>query len=129
MGKKKNKEKEELDFFKPIDLSRIGTPDDPCFGKEYDPRDSDCRNCGDIELCAIAQMQNNRINRAKLAESYDFKDLDEAEFRDGEDKKKAKELIKKYQDRGYSKQKAKRLLQKRLNMDDERTEELLNTYK
>ena len=33
----KSKEKEEtIDLSKPIDLSKIGTPDDPCFGTQYD---------------------------------------------------------------------------------------------
>ena len=36
---KKKKPEETIDLSKPIDLSKIGTPDDPCFGTQYDPRD------------------------------------------------------------------------------------------
>lgn len=125
---KKKKEKEPLDLFKPIDLAKIGTPDDPCFGKEYDSRSSDCMNCGDVELCAIAMMQNNKIARDRLAEANDFKDLDEAKFLDGEDEKKAKKLIGKYIEREYSKKKMKRLLQKRLNIDEDRVDTLITKY-
>ena len=124
---KKKKEK-ELDLFKPIDLAKIGTPDDPCFGKEYDPRNTDCRNCGDIELCAIAQMQNNKLTRDNLAMTHEFKDLDEAKFLDGEDEKKAKKLINKYKEKEYKKSKVKRLLQKRLNIDEERVNQILTKY-
>lgn len=124
----KKKKKEELDLFKPIDLTKIGTPDDPCFGKEYDPRDTDCRNCGDIELCAIAQMQNNKLHRDELAMTNEFKDLDEAKFLDGKDEEKAKRLIKKYKEKEYKKPKIKRLLQKRLNIDEERVNEILTKY-
>lgn len=35
---KKKKPEETIDLSKPIDLSKIGTPDDPCFGTQYDPR-------------------------------------------------------------------------------------------
>lgn len=126
MTRKKNKE--ELNLFKPIDLTKIGTPDDPCFGKEYDPRDTDCRNCGDIELCAIAQMQNNKLQRDELAMTNEFKDLDEAKFLDGKDEEKAKKLIEKYKERGYKRQKVERLLQKRLNIDEERVDKIITKY-
>lgn len=125
---RKKKEKKEIDLFKPIDLAKIGTPDDPCFGKEYDSRNSDCMNCGDVELCAIAMMQNNKINRDRLAEKNDFKDLDEANFLDSEDEKKAKKLMKKYSERDYDEKKVKRLLQKRLNIDEDRVNSLITKY-
>lgn len=125
---RKKKEKKEIDLFKPIDLAKIGTPNDPCFGKEYDSRNSDCMNCGDVELCAIAMMQNNKINRDRLAEKNDFKDLDEAKFLDSEDEKKAKRLMKKYSERDYDKKKVKRLLQKRLNIDEDRVDSLITKY-
>lgn len=125
---KKKKESKSIDLFKPIDLARIGTPDDPCFGKEYDSRNTDCMNCGDVELCAIAMMQNNKIVRDSLAEKSDFKDLDEANFLDSEDEDKSKRLMKKYSERGYKKEKVKRLLQKRLNIDEERVDKLITKY-
>lgn len=127
MARSKKKE-EPIDLSKPIDLKKIGTPEDPCFGKSYDPRSSDCKICGDIEICAIAQLQNNKIQRELLAREKDFKDLDEANFLNEKDAKEAKRLIEKYKSRGYSKYKIKAKLRNDLNLDSERLKELMKKY-
>lgn len=131
MSKKKTiKEKLEkpIDLSKPIDLDVIGTPDDPCFGKQYDPRNQDCKICGDIEICAIAQLQNNKIQRELLAKEKEFKDLDEAEFLNNKDAKEAKRLIEKYKSKGFTRLKIKAKLRNELNLDSERLKELMKKY-
>ena len=125
---KKKKPEETIDLSKPIDLSKIGTPDDPCFGTQYDQRDKDCKICGDIEICAIAQMQNNKIQRELLAKEKDFKDLDEAKYLNEKDAKEAKRLIEKYKSKGYSKLKIKAKLRQDLNLDSDRLKELIKKY-
>ena len=127
MAKSKKKE-ETIDLSKPIDLSKIGTPDDPCFGTQYDPRDKDCTICGDIEICAIAQMQNNKLQRELLAKEKDFKDLDEAKFLNEKDAKEAKRLIEKYKSKGYSKARIRLKLSRELNIDSERLREIIKKY-
>lgn len=127
MAKSKKKE-ETTDLSKPIDLSKIGTPDDPCFGTQYDPRDKDCKICGDIEICAIAQMQNNKLQRELLAKEKDFKDLDEAKFLNEKDAKEAKRLIEKYKSKGYSKARIRLKLSRELNIDSERLREIIKKY-
>lgn len=127
MAKSKKKE-ETIDLSKPIDLSKIGTPDDPCFGTQYDPRDKDCKICGDIEICAIAQMQNNKLQRELLAKEKDFKDLDEAKFLNEKDAKEAKRLIEKYKSKGYSKARIRLKLSRELNIDLERLREIIKKY-
>ena len=127
MAKSKKKE-ETIDLSKPIDLSKIGTPDDPCFGTQYDPRDKDCKICGDIEICAIAQMQNNKLQRELLAKEKDFKDLDEAKFLNEKDAKEAKRLIEKYKSNGYSKARIRLKLSRELNIDSERLREIIKKY-
>ena len=127
MAKSKKKE-ETIDLSKPIDLSKIGTPDDPCFGTQYDPRDKDCKICGDIEICAIDQMQNNKLQRELLAKEKDFKDLDEAKFLNEKDAKEAKRLIEKYKSKGYSKARIRLKLSRELNIDSERLREIIKKY-
>lgn len=127
MAKSKKKE-ETIDLSKPIDLSKIGTPDDPCFGTQYDSRDKDCKICGDIEICAIAQMQNNKLQRELLAKEKDFKDLDEAKFLNEKDAKEAKRLIEKYKSKGYSKARIRLKLSRELNIDSERLREIIKKY-
>lgn len=64
----------ESAFFKPIDISKLGGPDDPCFGKLYEPANQDCHSCGDSELCAIAAMYKITDQRKKAGKKQEFKD-------------------------------------------------------
>ena len=61
----------------PYDISKLGSKDDPCFGKHYDLNAEECQRCGDIELCAIAIQQNLTIQRTIVEESQPFKDINE----------------------------------------------------
>ena len=60
----------------PIDLASIGSPEDPCFGKSYDLSTSECRSCGDSEVCAFKMSQALNKTRKQLEEENNYKDLD-----------------------------------------------------
>ena len=95
MGKdKKRKSRRELskklDVSKAITLDMLGTKDDPCFGKFYDPRAAECNRCGDSELCAIAMGQLNHLKRDKTEKSFNFEDIEELKI----NPKKKSELLK-----------------------------------
>jgi hypothetical protein len=69
----------------PFDISKLGSKDDPCFGKHYDLNAPECQRCGDIELCAIAIQQNLTIIRGEIEQTQPFKDLEETKIK-GKDK-------------------------------------------
>ena len=69
----------------PFDISKLGSKDDPCFGKHYDLNAEECQRCGDIEICAIATGQNLNISRKVIEETQPFKDIEsnnEGEIKD-----------------------------------------------
>lgn len=78
---KTNKKKKMLDPTKqdplePINIKDIGSNGDPCFGKNYDLSTSECKMCGDSELCAFKMSQNLNITRKELEDKNHYKDLD-----------------------------------------------------
>lgn len=60
-----------------VTLEQLGTADDPCFGKLFDPKTDECSRCGDSEICAIKMMQNNNLKRAEVEAKHKFKDIEE----------------------------------------------------
>ncbi len=71
---------QEIDMMAPINLETIGTADDPCFGKFFDPSAEECGRCGDSELCSIACSQLLHKKRKVLEQKQPFKDIDEVEI-------------------------------------------------
>ena len=67
----------------PIDITRLGTNGDPCFGKEYNLATKECKMCGDSELCAFKMSQVLKITRKELEEKNHYKDLDTLEDVEG----------------------------------------------
>lgn len=67
----------KVDIMKPINIFEFGSESDPCFGKFYDPRVSECSRCGDSELCALKMGQLNLKEREKIEKTQAFKDLEE----------------------------------------------------
>lgn len=80
MAKKKRKEREATikpeALLKPIDYTKFGTEDDPCFGKLYDLSAPECKICGDQELCGVVFSQNMTKERTKIESQSKFKDLE-----------------------------------------------------
>lgn len=81
MAKNKNKREPRektkgVDFLKPIDFSKVGTEEDPCFGKLYNLSTDACKRCGDNELCCALFAQNMTKQRKKIESNNRFKDLE-----------------------------------------------------
>lgn len=80
--KKKDKLKdarEELetgDILETMDISKLGTNGDPCFGKHYDLSTKECKMCGDSELCCIKFTALMGKTRKELEADTQFKDLE-----------------------------------------------------
>lgn len=80
--KKKDKLKdamEELengDILEPMDISKLGTNGDPCFGKHYDLSTKECKMCGDSELCCIKFTDMMGKTRKELEAETQYKDLE-----------------------------------------------------
>lgn len=78
-SKSLKKEKEVLakgDILTPLDVNKIGSNDDPCFGKEYDLSTDECKMCGDSELCCIKMANAMGKTRKELEEANHYKDLE-----------------------------------------------------
>lgn len=86
------------DILTPIDLTKLGTNDDVCFGIGYDLSTKECKLCGDSELCAFKMSQNLNITRRELEQKNQYKDLDVLEDTVGI-KKFIRSLIRKGKDR------------------------------
>lgn len=92
------------DPLEPIDITSLGSNNDPCFGKGYNLATKECKMCGDSELCAFKMSQALNITRKELEDKNHYKDLDMLEdikgikkfmrslIRKGKDKK---EIVKK----------------------------------
>jgi len=68
-----------VDLLKPIsaDIFKLGSSDDPCFGKLHDLTDSICRRCGDNELCQAVMAQNLHKTRNEVEKTQAFKDKEQ----------------------------------------------------
>lgn len=77
--RKKRKAPKKFDYMEVIDITTIGTKDDPCFGKLYDLSENTCRMCGDNARCAIVQSQNQLGDRKTVEKKNRFKDLETAD--------------------------------------------------
>lgn len=66
-----------------IDVTKLGSNGDPCFGKGYNLSTKECKLCGDSELCALKMAQVLRITRKELEEKNHYKDLDTLEDVEG----------------------------------------------
>lgn len=67
---------ENSNILEPLDFTKIGSSDDPCFGKEYDLTTEECRLCGDSELCCAVFAANLGKTRDKLEKENKYKDLE-----------------------------------------------------
>lgn len=83
MAKKRNellpasKELAKGSLLKPIKLADLGTSSDPCFGTSYDLSTSECKLCGDSELCCLQTAAHLGKTRKELENTSNFKDIEE----------------------------------------------------
>lgn len=83
MAKEKRKSRKELtkkiDITQPIlpiDITKFGTEDDPCFGKLHDLTEDACKRCGDSTICSIVMNQDTKRLREEEESNNRFKDLE-----------------------------------------------------
>ena len=69
-------ELENGDILEPMDISKLGTNGDPCFGKHYDLSTKECKMCGDSELCCIKFTDLMGKTRKELEAETQYKDLE-----------------------------------------------------
>lgn len=74
--RKTRKKTKKVDFLQPIDIDKIGSDDDPCFGKLYDLSTPECKRCGDSELCGVVFAQTLNKTRKKIEKKTKFKDIE-----------------------------------------------------
>ena len=105
MAKRKAKEKSSLkpdDFLEPIDITKFGTDDDPCFGKHPNLAEPECKRCGDSALCGIVFGQNLNVKRAEIESNNRFKDLEKPDEEDKPINKSLMNWVKDKLDEGLS---------------------------
>lgn len=93
--KPRTKLADKVDTLYPVDITKLGTEEDVCFGKLHDPKEYACIQCGDCELCQIVMAQGNHKLRAKVEAQGKFKDIEEKEIYDANevDSKKLKNKV------------------------------------
>lgn len=97
----------------PIDITKFGSDDDPCFGKLWDLTEDECKVCGDCTLCGIVYNQTTIKLREEEESNSRFKDLE----LDQSDPKEVKDYLKKLKGKGKSKLYAKRKALAKFNID------------
>ncbi len=65
---------EAIDFSKPIDITKFGSDDDPCFGKHFDMTTKQCKVCGDAQFCQIKTGQNQHLLRDGKSKEKEYLD-------------------------------------------------------
>jgi hypothetical protein len=105
----------------PFDVTQFGSEDDPCFGKLWDPKNSTCQSCGDIEICGIAFSKNTRKVEADLETKHEF--LDKRDFDIAS--KKIKAFIEKRRDLDYDDDRLLKLVILRFNITKDKAKQFL----
>lgn len=60
----------------PIDVTKFGSDDDPCFGKLYSLTETECMHCGDNEFCAIVFANSAHKKRIDYETKHAVLDVD-----------------------------------------------------
>lgn len=81
------KDHKELDLTVPLKAELLGSSDDPCFGKGHSITHPACKRCGDNEVCSIVSQQNLLKQSYKQEGLAKFKDLEETDLIETQNKK------------------------------------------
>lgn len=128
-SKRKSREeinKEDIDLLKPINISLLGSDEDPCFGKLHDLVAKECRSCGDSEFCAIVKAQGLHKERLDIESNQRFKDIEEADSDMVNKKEEAIALIKDYKEMRLPRMKIVIKVAKEKNLPKEIVKQLYN---
>lgn len=126
MAKKKQKlpDLSKQDILTPISIDQIGASDDPCFGKGYDLTTSECKMCGDSELCCIKFAAQLGKTRKQLEKENDYKDLEILV-----DIPAVKKTIRALKRKGEDRKTIRQKLQAKYNISEKEAKELYRKYK
>lgn len=107
MARKSREEidKNDYDMLIPIDITKFGSEEDPCFGILHDIKAPECMQCGDSEFCSIAKSQQLHKKRLEIETKQRFKDIEEADEELTKKKASIKKAIEKYRERGVKRMK------------------------
>lgn len=98
MARKKKAKREAQDKYgldvinfnhKPLDITKFGSDEDPCFGTMYDLNVAECKVCGDAEFCAIKFNRELSGTRKKLEKKNKYKDITTSQVDEGDKLDKA----------------------------------------
>lgn len=76
---RKNIKEDDIDLLVPVDITLLGSDEDPCFGKLHDLKAPECMECGDADFCALVKAQNLHKKRLVIENNQRFKDIEEAD--------------------------------------------------
>lgn len=85
-ARKEPKEHKEIDRMVPLDYEALGGIKDPCFGKHFSIKASECNRCGDSEICSMACNNKILLQIEQQSQSSRFKDVEEGQLIDEQNK-------------------------------------------
>lgn len=85
-------------LMEPFDVLKLGSDEDPCFSKLWDPRNDICQSCGDIEVCGIAFSQLTRKKEIEIEGSREFLDMRDVQSREKQIRKFVRKRVDKYEE-------------------------------
>lgn len=63
-----------INMMEPLQLDKLGGPEDVCFGKHHSLKAPECKVCGDAEICSIVCAQKMHVTRKEIEAKTPFKD-------------------------------------------------------
>ena len=129
MAKEKKKKRDlpdlaKTEILKPVDIDSIGSNGDPCFGTKYDLTTSECKMCGDSELCCIKFAAALGKTRKELEKENDYKDLEILV-----DIQAVKKTIRALKRKGEDRKTIRQKLQAKYHVSEAEAKELYRKYK
>ncbi len=122
MERQSRTSRKQPNLIEPIDVTKFGSNEDPCFGKLFSLTADECLVCGDSSLCLIV-FQNNqtrkRLNEEKKLKPLDLK-LDKLEW-----EKDITDYIKKLKRGGVKGLLLRKRIKDRFHINDERIKQYL----
>jgi hypothetical protein len=118
MRKSRDSNIREEVLLKPFDVTKLGSEDDPCFGKLYDLEEEECQYCGDHEFCGIAFTQRLKKLRQNQEKQIPMKDreIDDLEF-----KAEVRGYILRKREQGFKESKIQRLIRNKYKIKNSKT--------
>ena len=105
----------EYNLLSPVELIKLGTDNDPCFGT-HDAKDGSCKICGDSLSCQLQKQQLTHLKRSEVEKIQSFKDIEmEVENTYLDSMEVEALMLKSVKDGAISKVEAYKIVNKKLN--------------